>query len=218
MKQFKIRCSAIGQIMTNGKGGLSKTTQTYCQTWLKEQLYNRRKTFSNKYTEKGLICEDNSIDFVAQQLDLGFILKNDKFFSNDFMTGTPDVILNDTIIDVKNSWDCFTFPLFDDKINKDYFYQAQVYMELCNIDNYKLIYTLMDTPQHLIEKEAYWYAKNNGDVLDDELLNKFTNQMTYNNIDKDLRIKVYDIKRDKDVIKSIEQRVIECRDYINSLL
>jgi len=27
-------------------------------------------------------------------------------------------------------------------------------------ENYKLIYVLSDTPQNLIEREAYWYCKN----------------------------------------------------------
>lgn len=220
MKEFKIRCSAIGQIMTNAKkkGELSKTTQSYCQTWKKEQLYGRRKTFSNKYTEKGLITEDNSIDFVAEQLSLGFILKNDKFFEDEFITGTPDVILNDTIIDVKNSWDCFTFPLFETKINKDYYWQAQGYMHLCNKENYKLIYVLSDTPTHLIEKEAFWYAKSQGySELDNDILDKFVKQMTYGDIANELKMKVYDIKRNNEDIELIKQRVIECRNYIQSL-
>ena len=218
MNQFKIRCSAIGQIMTNGKGDkLSKTAQTYCDNWFKEQLYNRRKTVSTKYTEKGLICEDNSIDFVADYLKLGFILKNDKYFNNDYMTGTPDVIMNDTIIDVKNSWDCFTFPLLDAKIDKNYYYQAQGYMELCNKENYKLIYVLSDTPKHLIEKEAYFYAKNNGDELDETLYNKFEKQMTYGDIADKYKIKVYDIKRNRDDAKAIKLRVGECRIYIETL-
>ena len=30
--------------------------KTYCRTWLKEQLYDRRKGFSSKYTDKGNTC------------------------------------------------------------------------------------------------------------------------------------------------------------------
>jgi hypothetical protein len=37
------------------------------------------------------------------------------------MTGTPDVILEDKIIDIKNSVDCFTFPLNEKELkNKAY--------------------------------------------------------------------------------------------------
>ena len=40
MIPFKIRCSAIGQIMTNSrkKGELSKTTQSYLDLWIKEKI------------------------------------------------------------------------------------------------------------------------------------------------------------------------------------
>jgi len=144
-KEFKIRASASGKIM--GIKALGKTGETYCENWLKEQLYKRKIEFSNKYTEKGLIMEDNSIDYVADQLGYGFLAKNEQYFENDFFTGTPDIILKDHVIDVKNSWDFSTFPLFDNEVpNSDYYFQAQVYMELCGVDSYKLIYVLSDTP------------------------------------------------------------------------
>jgi hypothetical protein len=46
LKEFKIRCSAIGQIMTNPRSNtevLSETTKTYCQNWVKEQIYGIEK-------------------------------------------------------------------------------------------------------------------------------------------------------------------------------
>lgn len=216
MQDFKIRASGASNIM--GVKALGKTGQNYLQTWYKEKLYNRRKEFSNKYTEKGLIMEDNSIDFVAEQLDYGMLIKNEDFFSNDFMKGTPDVILNDHIIDVKNSWDCFTFPLFETEIDNAYYWQAQVYMELVGVEKYKLIYTLMDTPMHLIEKEAYFWCKNNGmDELDEAVLNKFIDKMTYKNIPDIQKIKVFDIERNQEDIYNIVSRVEESRNYLETI-
>lgn len=215
MKEFKIRASACGQIMGTGKGNpLTKTAISYVENWYKEQLYNRKKEFSNKYVQKGLIVEDNSLDFVAEQLNLGMLIKNEQYFENDFCTGTPDVILNDLIIDVKNSWDCFTFPLFEREIpNKDYYYQAQVYMYLCNKDKYKLIYCLTDTPENLIEKEAFFKSKDLGFEFAD-VLNELKQKMTYKDIPDNLKIKIFDIERDDDVIEKIKQKVEECRNYL----
>lgn len=222
MKEFKIRCSAIGQIMTNGRSKkeiLGKTTQGYLQNWFKEQIYNRRKQFSSKYTNKGNIMEDNSLDFIAEQLGYGMLLKNDNYFSNDFMTGTPDVILKDHLIDVKNSWDNFTFPLFETEIpNKDYFYQAQGYMALTGLNSFKLIYVLSDTPIHIIESEANRYCYQNGyEQHDEDVFNDFLKRMTYSDIDNKYKIKVFEIKRCDETIKAIEERVVECRNYINQL-
>lgn len=217
MKQFKIRASACGNIM--GVRGLGKTGETYCKDWLKGQLFNRKRDISNKYTQKGNEVEDNSIDFVCEMLNLGFIAKNEQYFENDFMQGTPDIILKDEIIDVKNSWDIHTFPLFEDELpNSDYYYQAQVYMELCNKESYKVVYVLSDTPYHLIEREALYFCRNNGyEGIDDDILNDYMFKMTYADIPNNLKIKVFEIKKDNEVIEKIKQRVIECREIIENL-
>ena len=221
MKEFKIRASACGQIMTNPRSKnetLSQTTKTYCETWLKEQLYSRRKEFSSKYTDKGNIMEDESLDFIAQQLNYGMLIKNEQFFENDFFTGTPDVILKNHLIDVKNSWDNFTFPLFETKVDKNYYYQAQVYMALTGRDSYKLIYVLSDTPEHLIVSEVRSYVYRNGiDEVDAEIYEKFKAKMTYSDIPNEYKIKVFEIEKDEEVIKAIEQRVLECRTYVEDL-
>ena len=103
MKQFKIRCSAIGLIMATSKvkGQLSKTAQTYAQEWLKQEIYGRRKEISSKYLDKGNQLEDESIQFLVNNSDYGFIVKNEEHFENDFLTGTPDIILPQEIIDMK---------------------------------------------------------------------------------------------------------------------
>lgn len=197
---------------------LPEGAKTYCKTWMKEKLYNRKSQFTSKYTDKGMIMEDNSIDFVAEQLGYGMLIKNEERFENDIMTGTPDVILSDHLIDVKNSWDCFTFPLYETEVEKVYYWQAQVYMELTGKDHYKLIYTLMDTPLHLIEREAYFWGKNNGyEELDEDIYNSFVDKMTYPDIEDKYKIKVFEIERNQEDIDNIDRRVQECRKYIKSL-
>ena len=226
MKQFKIRSSQTGKIVGNPRakkdkelGLLSQTAKSFCKLWLKEQIYNRKKEFSNKYTQKGIIGEDDSIDLTAKFLKYGMLLKNEDNFEDNFKTGTPDVILPKLIIDVKSSWDFDTFPLLQKDIpNMDYYWQAQSYMSLVNRDNYKLIYVLIDTPKHLITKEAYYYAKDNGyEDLTDEIYQMFYKKMTYLDIPNKYKIKVYDISRNNEDIKKIEQKVIACREYIKEL-
>lgn len=221
--EFKIRCSAIGQIMTNSRSkseSLSQTTKTYCQTWLKEQLYKTKKEFSSKQTEKGNIMEDESIDFISDQLGYGMLLKNETFYDDEFMKGTPDLVLANEIIDVKNSWDCFTFPIFENDVpNKSYWWQLQGYMSLTGRDKAKLIYVLSNTPDNLIEREAYYWSKNNGyEELDNDVFLKFHERMTYDDIPDNLKIKVFEIERDNSAIEKINSRVLECREYINNLL
>jgi hypothetical protein len=195
LPEFKIRCSAIGQIMTNSrtKGKLSKTAQSYVETWIKEQIYKRRKVITTKYMEKGNIVEDRSIAFAGRVLNAD-ITKNEQRYENELLVGTPDVITEDYVIDVKNSWDCFTFPLFYENVpNKDYFYQAQGYMALTGLSHYKLIYTLLDTPDSLIEREFKYASELDYDT--------FAKDYKYNEIDEAYRIRIFEIERDDSLIK-----------------
>jgi hypothetical protein len=212
LPDFKIRCSAIGQIMTNSrtKGQLSKTAQSYVETWIKEQIYKRRKVVTTKYMEKGNMVEDRSIAFAGRVLNAD-ITKNEQRYENELLVGTPDVITEDYVIDVKNSWDCFTFPLFYENVpNKDYFFQAQGYMALTGLSHYKLIYTLLDTPDSLIEREFKYASELDYDT--------FAKDYRYSEIDEAYRIRIFEIERDDDVIDAINGRVIECREYINNLI
>jgi len=120
MRQFKIRASAAGTLMANAKGSdkMGETAKTYVKTWYLEQLYNRRKEFTSKQTTRGNLSEQEGIDLVANELGYFVLDKNTAFFEDDYFTGTPDVITSDTVIDIKSSWDCFTFPLVAAKENK----------------------------------------------------------------------------------------------------
>lgn len=228
-KVFKIRCSEIGKIMTEPKnkidkekGNLSQTAKAYCDKWLLEQLYNREKEFSSKYTEKGNIVEDNGLDLIAEMLDIPFLMKNQIQYENEYITGTPDTIYEGIIIDNKSSWDFSTFPLLADELpNKDYYWQMQGYLDLDGSAKVaKVCYTLIDTPLHLIEKEFRNYCFNTGydGVTDVELYDKFIAKHTYSDIPKSRRFKSFDIQRNHEDIKRIYSKVAKCRKYINDKL
>ncbi|MEP7198025.1 MAG: hypothetical protein ABI851_16015 [Saprospiraceae bacterium] len=217
MKQFRIRCSQIGKIMTNSKDGLGlgQGAKTYLDQWIKEQLYGKQKEFTSKYTDKGNAVEQSSLDFIAEQLNYGFLFKNEKRYSNAFMLGTPDCVLTSEIIDAKNSWDCFTFPLFDSEIpDKDYYWQGQGYMSLTNIESYKLVYVLSDLPEDMIYKEASSYCWKNGIELDDAIIKEFTSKLTYGNINPKLKIKVFEFEKNNEDVERIHNQVAKCIDYI----
>jgi len=219
-KPFRIRCSAISDIMTNDRSGkqMGKTAQSYCEQWLKEQLYQRRKTFYSKYCDKGNQVEAGSIDFVVEQLRLGFALKNEKYYENDFIHGTPDVVLPEMIIEMKNSWDCFTFPLFDEAPDKAHVAQVQGYMELTGKDKAVICYVLSDMPEDLINKEVWREANRMGKLeLEPELEAEIREQYLYSKCAPPLRLKTFEVQRNPDFIQSVYTRVIECRNYLQTL-
>jgi hypothetical protein len=200
IKNFKIRASAGGQIMTNPRAKtelLSETTKTYVFEWLKENIYGYRKEISNKYLSKGLELEDEAIDKAIELLDLPFTLKNEQFYEDEYFTGTPDLIIKDTVFDIKCSWDCFTFPLFDTEMpTKNYYYQLQIYMHLLGLKKAKLIYVLLNTPDNL----ASWEQPKD-----------------YTELDKKYRIKTFDVDYSEDVIQDLKQRVINIREFIQTI-
>lgn len=199
---------------------LTQGTKTLCKSWLKEQVYNRKKEFSNKFTQKGNITEDNSIDFIAEQLGFGMLMKNEERFNNEYFEGEPDILPKDLVIDAKNSWDQDTFPLFEDEIPEDDYYgQLQGYMNLTGKRKAILVYVLSDTPINLIEKEAYYWCKNNGyEELDLEIYKQFIRKMTYQDIPDEDKIKVFEVLYDEKYIKEKEQGVLLCREYISELI
>lgn len=218
MKEFKIRCSSIGEIMTDGKtkGTLGKTAQTYLKTWMLEQVYNRKKQVSTKYMDKGLIMEDENLDFAG--MILGVTLeKNQTYFNGDFITGTPDAITDDFLVELKSSWDFSTFPYFETECpNSDYYWQVQGYLHLTGLMSAKLIYVLSDTPLNIINQECKSYCFKTGLSFDDELPD-FIQKMTYSDILPSDKIRIFDIDRNDEDIQRIIDRVKLCREYINQI-
>lgn len=209
MNEFKIRCSAINNIMAKptGKRIISAGAQTYCDKWLKEQIFERKEEINSKYIAKGEEVESLSIDFISDKLYKKPLIKNDEYFSNDYFTGTPDVITENEIIEIKNSWNCFTFPLLEKELtNKSYYYQVQGYMHLTGLKKSKVIYTLMDTPEHIIEDE---YNKSTHDDYE-----MFREKYIFSNIEDKYRIKVFEVNYNEDILNLIKERVLACREYL----
>ena len=196
---FKIRASASGKLMVNPRlksETLSETTKSYIQEWVKEHIYGVKNQIKNKYLDKGLMLEDTAIDKAIEWLDLPFTMKNEKFFEDDFFTGTPDLIVNDVVYDIKCSWSCFSFPLFEKEIpTKDYFYQLQTYMHLTGCKNAVLTYVLLNTPEELT----------------------FETKHNYDNVAKEYKIKTFEIDYDSEVIEELKNKIINVREYIKTL-
>lgn len=196
---FKCRASAAGMLMTNPRNKnevLSETTKTYVHEWLKENIYGVKKQISSKEINKGIEFEDMAIDKAIEWLDLPFAIKNDKRFEDDFFTGEPDLILPNSVHDIKNSWDAFTFPLFDKKIpTKGYEYQVQVYMHLTGLKTAFVDYVLLNTP------ETPWSM-----------------EIDYTHLDKKFRIKSFEFTYDPAIIEKLQERVLFVREYIKELI
>lgn len=199
---------------------LSVGAMTYCKEWLKQQVYGRTKEFSNKYTEKGNICEPEAIDLVSKVRNLGMVSKNELSYDNAYLTGTPDLVLANEVADIKNSWSVWTFPTFEPELpNDDYYWQMQCYMALTGKKIATVNYCLIDAPEEFIDREARSVSYKAGfSEVEIELYDEVYAKMTYADIPDELRVKTYQIDRNDDHIQKIYHRVEMCREYIHSLI
>ncbi len=222
MNTFKVRCSALGKVMTSPRSKseiLSQTAKTYVEEQVLQAKYGIVKTFNSRYTDKGNLVEDESIKLASDVLDLGFLYKNDEHFSNDWVMGTPDVNTNDILLDVKSSWDATTFPFFATEIpTKDYYYQLQGYMWLTGKQKSLLVYCLVNTPLDMVQDEirrAHWNANLLDESLD--LIDEVQKRHNFDHIPDNRRVKVFEVERDDEVIEQIKERVELCREYYETL-
>ena len=219
---MKIRCSALGRLMTaprNKTELLSQTAKSYIQELVLEHKYGIKKEFSSRYTDKGLQCEDEAITLVNDVLGLGFIFKNEEHFQNDWITGTPDVNTNEILLDIKCSYEASTFPFFETEIpTPAYFYQLQGYLWLTGKTEALLCYCLINTPIEIVEDEVrreHWKHK----VIDEDLeIRDFVQKKhNFDQIPDNRKVKVFKVERDETIISEIQNKVEEARIYYNLL-
>jgi hypothetical protein len=124
--------------------------------WLKN-TYGYKDVLVTEQTLKGNYCEQDSIGLVSDLITSDqFRVKNKEHFVNAFFKGTPDVVLRDedTVEDIKSSWNLKTF-FQTREIPELYYAQGQVYMDLTGLNNFRLHYCFVDTPE-----EVLWQIKN----------------------------------------------------------
>lgn len=218
-ESMKTKIKELNEKKTTVKG-LPKGCKTYLKTWVKEQIYGRRKEVTSKYMDKGNICEDEALRMLMEYYNLPFgYEKNEVYYENEYMTGTPDLDYPDTVYDSKCSFDMSTFPLFETDIDKDYWWQLQGYMELLNKPKAGLVYVLVNTPDHIVDMEirnkTYGWVHEAMIKKKAEEIRAFHN---YDDIEMKYRIKKYDFLRDEQAIMAVQERVTMCRKYITELV
>lgn len=215
----KIRCSSLSKVM--GKTGLGKTGEKYLAEILASVKYGRSRELVTKYTQKGLLVEEDSFTLVSR-VHKRFFTKNETNFTNDYITGTPDVVDGKIIRDTKSSWDIITFLGMTPKTAIDtYEWQLQGYMWLTDAETSFLDYALVNTPIALIEKEKRYKAyemgsdPNNPSPECQQAWEEIERLSVYDDIPLSERIRTIEVKRDDAKIEQIKNRVIVCREFMN---
>lgn len=162
------RASSMGNIMTNDTSG-KKMGETAKKNLLKiyaQENNSRYEEINSKFLEKGNTREEDAITLLSR-ITKKIYRKNIVRLKNDWFSGEPDLFEGKEILkatatnDTKCSWSYITFlEAAFSKTNPIYFYQGQVYMDLCGAKVHTVSYCLVNgTFTHIMdEKRKAAYA------------------------------------------------------------
>jgi len=235
MKQFKIRCSAISDIMAEPRlksETLSQGAKTYVEKWVKQNMFGRREQINSKYISKGLETEEQGLNLITQVLKLGFFTKNEERKEDDYKTGEIDFVEKGVIYDNKASFSIETFPLFGKSLDVKYYAQMQGYLDLWGLEKGKVCYTLVNTPFDILKRELRWIEDDNEKqqaALNHIFTEKYWKEVRaelfpnakpikFQSIEDKYRVKVFEVVRDDEYINKINIKSKICNEYAQELL
>lgn len=212
----------------NAPPELSDTAKSYLREVYLFNKYGKETAGGSersKYTIKGTSVEGDSIKLLMR-LDGQKYLKNEDFFTNDFIMGTPDIVVRDEagnaakIIDIKSSWDgASLLANLGQPLNSNYFYQVQGYMALTGATEAEIAYCLVSMPDEIInsEKKRIYYLMNPATEDNPEYkrtIERLENNMTFSDIPEEERIIKFKVPRDEQIIQNIYEKVQQCRLWL----
>ena len=232
---IKIRASQLGLFMSKS-GKLTQTGKTEAlKLWLKQQ-YGYDEFIVTQAMTKGVELEQDAIDLVhsilggeprlssyARTLACGGKkYTNDQKavsfgYYNDYLTGSPDVILSDAIEDIKVSMNLRTF--YEAEMTDVYEWQLRAYMWLTGRKTARLIYVAMPDPDWMVVSKLNSLQYS---VRDPELLPHYEDLVRHNakcvlSMPTEKRIKVFTIEHDDSKIEQIVSMIDQVREYMNKL-
>lgn len=247
MKKFKIRASALSEIMSEPKVKsdiLSVSCKTHLNNWVDENIFKRKKDVKTWAMQKGTEKETEALIIVNKFL--GTKLKKDsRHFENDYSTGHIDIDHKEerTVYDIKICETFSTFPRFKEKLEKNYYWQMQGYMDFVGYDKAIVIKVLVNSPiwqiKQLIKSSYFGLLNKYGEtnqVMEAEHMEDIKNIFSQHVFDDtievmteqgetykltesmiiptELRVKCFEVKRCQEDIDKIHPRVLECREFL----
>jgi len=239
--ELLFRSSSVNDLC--GKSGLGVTGEKLAIYNYLESKYGRRKEITSKYFEKGILCEPQAI-IALSEIENKQYVKNEIRLNNSFITGECDIDneQDDEIIDIKNSWDLFTFHDSKTANVTKYETQGQCYMELYNRSSFRLVHMLEDAPDNLVlaalEKESYKHGGTTPEWIEVEIIksmiytkenfNRFVNNIrslggdeltdkcidSFIEIPQTERISIKTFKRDPIYYEFVTKRVTMAREFL----
>jgi len=207
----------------DAKPQLSKGAKTYIKDVFFGEKFDYKKTFTNKFVQKGNSMEDPAISQIVKFLGLPMVFKNEKHFKNDYIKGTPDVPLVplNFQFDVKNVF----YPNgldHTEKIDHNYLWQGHGYNWLAGVDFGLVIKILMNPTGEILEKETKTLWVESGKSWSDPISDSFRAEVReYYDFEKkqpiEDRINIFKFETTEKEKQEIRNAVTLGREYIAEL-
>lgn len=198
-----------------GEFKFGKTALSYIRDcWLRDMFDYDEPVMTNEIL-KGHLCEDLSLGVLSRNVPGGYRVKNLETFQDEFFVGTPDVVGDEFVEDVKSSWSLRTFVSVE-KPDSLYVAQLQAYMKLTGRDRARLVHVLVDTPYELVEEEKKrFYFQFNCNESNPHYLECIKKVDAMHNaaklIPESKRIKVFEMVRNDEYLDQLCLRVDQAR-------
>lgn len=206
---------------------LSDTAISYLKEVYVYQKYSKEPIGGaerSKYVLKGRAVEEESI-MMLSRIDNAEYVKNDKRFTNEYLTGEPDIIVSKDgnavkILDIKSSYDFATLlSNYGSSLNPLYYAQMQGYMALTGALEAEVDYCLVNMPQEIIEgeKRRIFYAINPATEEDPyykKQIERVEWNMTFDEIPINERVLRFPVPRNDEFISRTYAKIIECRKWL----
>lgn len=221
VQEIKFHPSSLDVLMTNSRSKsdpLSATTKSKLRELWIEREFGRSRQIRTPAINKGLLCEADALRLI-HQTGYGTFTKNTKTFQNEGLIGTPDVVTDNFGIDIKNSWDLWTFAEVDEaRVKKTYYYQMLSYMILTGLKRWHVYYCLVNTPEDISESELYKLHFQYPELSEEKFREKFSNHFTFDDIDPQKRVKKFTFEYSQgDALELMESRIPAWRAYLKGL-
>lgn len=198
---------------------LTAGAKTYIESVWYGQKFDFQKQFSNKFVQKGNEVESRSIRELRK---LGiFATKNEIHFENEYIKGTPDILLNapKATIDTKNVYYPDGLGFFEDEPINDYIGQIHGYNFLTEREDGFIVKMLLNPPADILEKEVwnYWKAGHNEGRPTEQFAAEIEDYFNFEKLPIQDRVRFYQIKTTKNEIDIIKKWTDLARDYMEEL-
>lgn len=184
---------------------LSEGAKEHMHKMVKRHLFNYdAPELGTKEVRKGVLQEGVAIDLLSAVTG-ELYTKNETRFSNDYLTGEPDLLADDHGNDTKCPWSWEQFPLTSDIAKKyaiaaGYEWQNRGYMLLTNLPRWGTSYCMVDTPSELMPP---WEP---GDIHN------------LHGIPLEQRVTIAWFERDLEIEKKIERKCRTAQAYAEELI